>query len=91
MKAVKILGSGCANCKATYKVVEEAAKAKGAEIALDEGRGSGADHGVRRHVDTRVRHRRSGRACRRGSGSENGRSMVRPMTSRTCRTREAPK
>ena len=35
MKEVKILGSGCANCKATYKVVEEAAKAQGTEITLE--------------------------------------------------------
>jgi small redox-active disulfide protein 2 len=35
MKEVKVLGPGCANCKATYKLVEEAAQAKGAEIALE--------------------------------------------------------
>lgn len=35
MIEVKVLGPGCANCKATCKLVEEAAQAKGAEIALE--------------------------------------------------------
>ena len=35
MKDIKVLGTGCANCKATVKLVEEIAKAKGAEIALE--------------------------------------------------------
>jgi small redox-active disulfide protein 2 len=35
MKNVKVLGSGCANCKATQKLVEEVAKAKGVEIELE--------------------------------------------------------
>lgn len=35
MKDVKVLGSGCANCKATQKLVEEVAKAKGVEIELE--------------------------------------------------------
>jgi small redox-active disulfide protein 2 len=35
MKEIKVLGTGCANCKATVKLVEEIAKAKGAEIALE--------------------------------------------------------
>jgi small redox-active disulfide protein 2 len=35
MKNVKILGTGCANCQNTYKLVEEVARAKGAEIALE--------------------------------------------------------
>ena len=35
MKEVKILGTGCANCKNTTKLVEEVAKAKGAEINLE--------------------------------------------------------
>lgn len=30
MKSIKILGAGCANCKSTYALVEEVAKAKGA-------------------------------------------------------------
>jgi small redox-active disulfide protein 2 len=34
MKNVKILGTGCANCKNTYALVEEVAKAKGVEIEL---------------------------------------------------------
>ena len=35
MKEVKVLGSGCANCTATYKLVAEVAKAKGVEIQLE--------------------------------------------------------
>jgi hypothetical protein len=31
MKEVKVLGSGCANCKATFKLIDEAAKPKGDE------------------------------------------------------------
>ena len=35
MKDVKVLGSGCANCTATYKLIEDVAKAKGVEIQLE--------------------------------------------------------
>jgi small redox-active disulfide protein 2 len=35
MKDIKVLGAGCANCKATVRLVEEVAKAKGVEIALE--------------------------------------------------------
>lgn len=35
MKTVKILGTGCANCQNTYKLVEEVAKAKGVDIQLE--------------------------------------------------------
>jgi len=35
MKDIKVLGTGCANCKATVKLVEEIATAKGAEITLE--------------------------------------------------------
>lgn len=35
MKNIKVLGSGCANCKTTLKLIEEMAKAKGAEIQLE--------------------------------------------------------
>jgi small redox-active disulfide protein 2 len=35
MKDIKVLGTGCANCKATVKLVEEVATAKGAEIKLE--------------------------------------------------------
>lgn len=35
MKEIKVLGTGCANCKATVKLIEEVAAAKGAEIALE--------------------------------------------------------
>ncbi|HHI77272.1 MAG TPA: thioredoxin family protein [Gammaproteobacteria bacterium] len=35
MKNIKVLGTGCANCKTTLKLIEEAAKAKGIEIELE--------------------------------------------------------
>lgn len=35
MKDIKVLGTGCANCKATVKLVEEVANAKNVEIALE--------------------------------------------------------
>jgi len=34
MKDVKVLGTGCANCRATVQRIEEAARAKGVEIQL---------------------------------------------------------
>lgn len=35
MKQIKILGTGCANCLNTQKLVEEVAKARGVEIQLE--------------------------------------------------------
>jgi small redox-active disulfide protein 2 len=35
MKNIKFLGTGCANCKTTLKLIEEMAKEKGAEIQLE--------------------------------------------------------
>jgi len=35
VKNIKVLGSGCANCKATLKIIETAAQAAGAEIQLE--------------------------------------------------------
>ena len=35
MKEIKVLGSGCANCKRTVKLIEDAAKAKGVEVRLE--------------------------------------------------------
>ena len=35
MKTIKVLGSGCANCRATQKIIEDSAKAKGIEIQLE--------------------------------------------------------
>jgi small redox-active disulfide protein 2 len=35
MKNVKVLGTGCANCKTTLKLIEELARAKGVAIQLD--------------------------------------------------------
>lgn len=34
MKDVKVLGTGCANCRATIQLVEDVAKRKGVPIAL---------------------------------------------------------
>ena len=35
MKNIKVLGTGCANCKTTLKLIQEMAKEKGAEIQLE--------------------------------------------------------
>ncbi len=35
MKSVIVLGTGCRNCKATQQLIEEVARARGAEIALE--------------------------------------------------------
>jgi small redox-active disulfide protein 2 len=35
MKNIKVLGTGCANCANTLKLVEEVARAKGAAIELE--------------------------------------------------------
>ncbi|MBI1285933.1 MAG: thioredoxin family protein [Thiobacillus sp.] len=35
MKNIKVLGTGCANCKRTLALIEETAKAKGIDIELD--------------------------------------------------------
>jgi small redox-active disulfide protein 2 len=35
MKNIKVLGTGCANCNATMKLIEDTAKGKGVEIQLE--------------------------------------------------------
>jgi small redox-active disulfide protein 2 len=35
MKNVKVLGTGCSNCKATVKLIEDAARAKGVAVNLE--------------------------------------------------------
>ena len=35
MKNIKVLGTGCANCQSTVKLVDEVARSKGVEIALE--------------------------------------------------------
>jgi small redox-active disulfide protein 2 len=35
MKNIKVLGTGCANCKTTLKLIDEVAKAKGLQVALE--------------------------------------------------------
>jgi small redox-active disulfide protein 2 len=35
MKNVKVLGTGCANCKATLKLIEDSAKSKGVAVNLE--------------------------------------------------------
>lgn len=34
MKDIKVLGSGCANCRSTVKLIEEVAAEKGVDITL---------------------------------------------------------
>jgi len=35
MKNIKVLGTGCANCNTTMRLIEEAAAAQGAEVVLE--------------------------------------------------------
>ena len=35
MKNIKVLGTGCANCQSTLKLIEDVAKTKGAELQLE--------------------------------------------------------
>jgi len=35
MKEVKVLGSGCANCRATARMIEEVAQSRGVDIRLE--------------------------------------------------------
>jgi small redox-active disulfide protein 2 len=35
MKNIKVLGTGCANCKTTLKLIEDAAREKGIAIQLE--------------------------------------------------------
>ena len=35
MKEIKVLGTGCANCKTTLRLIEETASAKGVEVKLE--------------------------------------------------------
>jgi small redox-active disulfide protein 2 len=35
MKNIKVLGTGCANCQSTVKLVDEVARSKGVEIELE--------------------------------------------------------
>lgn len=35
MKNIKVLGTGCANCKTTLKLIEEMAAAKGVAVQLE--------------------------------------------------------
>ena len=35
MKNIKILGTGCANCKNTYALVEAVAREKGVEVTME--------------------------------------------------------
>ena len=35
MKHIKVLGTGCANCKATLKLIDDIAKTKGVAVQLE--------------------------------------------------------
>ena len=35
MKEIKVLGTGCSNCKNTVRLIEEVARCKGVEIAIE--------------------------------------------------------
>ncbi|MEW5892829.1 MAG: thioredoxin family protein [Pseudomonadota bacterium] len=42
MKEIKVLGSGCANCETTAKLIAEVAQAKGVEVAIEKVQDMGA-------------------------------------------------
>ena len=42
MKNIKVLGTGCANCKTTLRLIEEAAAEQGAEVELEKVEDMGA-------------------------------------------------
>jgi small redox-active disulfide protein 2 len=64
MKHVKVLGSGCANCRTTVALIEQVAQAKGVPIQLEkvEDMQAIASHGVMRTpgvvIDGQVVHAR---------------------------------
>jgi small redox-active disulfide protein 2 len=35
MKTVKVLGTGCRNCEATFRLIEEVARSKGVAVELE--------------------------------------------------------
>lgn len=35
MKEIKVLGSGCTNCAATYELIQKVAEEKGVEVGLE--------------------------------------------------------
>lgn len=35
MKNIKVLGTGCASCKSTLRLIEQAAQAKGVQVRLE--------------------------------------------------------
>jgi small redox-active disulfide protein 2 len=35
MKSIKVLGSGCANCRNTQQLIEEVAAAKGEQVSIE--------------------------------------------------------
>lgn len=35
MRSIKVLGTGCANCKNTVKLIEDVAKTRGVEVQID--------------------------------------------------------
>jgi small redox-active disulfide protein 2 len=35
MLNIKVLGTGCANCKTTFKLIEETARARGVAVQID--------------------------------------------------------
>ncbi|MDX9766859.1 MAG: thioredoxin family protein [Ectothiorhodospiraceae bacterium] len=35
MKDIKVLGSGCANCKTTYRLIEDVAQARGVAVQIE--------------------------------------------------------
>ena len=59
---IKVLGTGCANCKNTIALIEQVARDKGVEISLEKVEDIRRDHVPTASVDPRRGARREGRA-----------------------------
>ena len=76
MKDIKVLGTGCANCKNTVRLIEEVARAKGVEIQLEKVEDIQKIMTYNILATPGVGARRPGRACRRGARARQGRELA---------------
>ena len=76
MKNIKVLGSGCANCKTTLKLIEEVAQARGVAVNLEKVDDMAAILGYGVMSTPRRSDRRQGGTCRRRAGSQEDRKLA---------------
>ena len=93
---IKVLGTGCANCRNTIALIEQVAQAKGVAVNLQkvEELRDIMSYGVMSHA--RRGDRRQGRACRRRAEPRQDRTVadygdLRSGRSGPCRTGLAPR